>query len=62
MQAEYIYNCTAHFVHFANLFTGKERDNESGLDYFGATYYASNMGRWMSPDWAKTPQVFHMPT
>lgn len=33
------------------LFTGKERDGESGLDYFGARYYASNMGRWMSPDW-----------
>ena len=35
--------------------TGKERDTESGLDYFGARYYASNMGRWMSPDWAATP-------
>jgi RHS repeat-associated protein len=34
------------------LFTGKERDNESGLDYFGARYYASSMGRWMSPDWS----------
>jgi RHS repeat-associated protein len=33
-------------------FTGKERDAESGLDYFGARYYASSMGRWMSPDWA----------
>jgi RHS repeat-associated protein len=33
-------------------FTGKERDPESGLDYFGARYYGSNMGRWMSPDWA----------
>ncbi len=33
-------------------FTGKERDAESGLDYFGARYYASNMGRWMSPDWS----------
>jgi len=32
--------------------TGKERDAESGLDYFGARYYASNMGRFMSPDWA----------
>jgi len=32
--------------------TGKERDTESGLDYFGARYYASNMGRWMSPDWS----------
>jgi RHS repeat-associated protein len=33
-------------------YTGKERDTESGLDYFGARYYASNMGRWMSPDWS----------
>ncbi len=32
--------------------TGKERDAESGLDYFGARYYASNMGRFMSPDWS----------
>jgi len=32
--------------------TGKERDAESGLDYFGARYYGSNMGRWMSPDWS----------
>jgi RHS repeat-associated protein len=31
-------------------FTGKERDGESGNDYFGARYYASSMGRWMSPD------------
>ena len=30
--------------------TGKERDAESGNDYFGARYYASNMGRFMSPD------------
>lgn len=37
---------------FAYKFTGKERDTESGLDYFGARYYASSMGRWMSPDWA----------
>jgi RHS repeat-associated protein len=31
-------------------FTGKERDPESGNDYFGARYYASSMGRWLSPD------------
>jgi RHS repeat-associated protein len=31
-------------------FTGKERDTESGLDYFSARYYASSMGRFMSPD------------
>jgi RHS repeat-associated protein len=33
-------------------FTGKERDSESGNDYFGARYYASSMGRFMSPDWS----------
>jgi RHS repeat-associated protein len=33
-----------------SIFTGKERDSESGNDYFGARYYASSMGRWMSPD------------
>jgi RHS repeat-associated protein len=31
-------------------FTGKERDPESGLDNFGARYYASTMGRFMIPD------------
>ncbi|MEJ2147547.1 MAG: RHS repeat-associated core domain-containing protein, partial [Acidobacteriota bacterium] len=31
-------------------YTGKERDNESNLDYFGARYYASAHGRWMSVD------------
>lgn len=30
--------------------TGKERDQESGLDYFGARYYAPTMGRFISPD------------
>jgi RHS repeat-associated protein len=35
-----------------HLFTGKERDSESGNDYFGARYYASTMGRFMSPDWS----------
>jgi RHS repeat-associated protein len=31
-------------------FTGKERDGESGNDYFGARYYASSMGRFLTPD------------
>jgi len=31
-------------------FTGKERDPESGNDYFGARHYASSTGRWLSPD------------
>ena len=33
-----------------NHYTGKERDTESGNDYFGARYYASTMGRFLSPD------------
>jgi RHS repeat-associated protein len=30
--------------------TLKERDNETGLDYFGARYYGSTQGRFTSPD------------
>jgi len=38
-----------------SISTGKERDTESGNDYFGARYYASSMGRSLSPDWAAVP-------
>ena len=31
-------------------FTQKERDIETGLDYFGARYFASTQGRFSSPD------------
>jgi RHS repeat-associated protein len=31
-------------------FTGQERDNESGLDYFNARHYSITTGRFMSPD------------
>jgi RHS repeat-associated protein len=31
-------------------FTQKERDNETGLDYFGSRYYSSSQGRFTSPD------------
>jgi len=31
-------------------FTAKERDSESGLDYFGARYYGSALGRFTSSD------------
>jgi RHS repeat-associated protein len=33
-------------------FAGKERDAETGLDYFGARYNASNLGRFVTPDWS----------
>jgi RHS repeat-associated protein len=31
-------------------FTGKERDAETGLDYFGARYFSGPQGRFTSPD------------
>ena len=31
-------------------FSGKERDEESGLTYYGARYYVQWIGRWSSPD------------
>ena len=36
-------------------FTGKERDAETGLDYFGARYFSGAQGRWTSPDWSAKP-------
>lgn len=54
MQHGLAYDYSERFVHLhaccQSLFTGKERDTESGNDYFGARYYSSAMGRWMSPD------------
>ena len=49
----------------ASRFTGKERDTESGLDYFGARYYASTTGRVTSPDDGRDrnpsdPQTFNL--
>ena len=31
-------------------FTGKERDAETGLDFFGARYYSGAQGRFTGPD------------
>ena len=55
-------------------FSGKERDDETGLYYFGARYYAAWLGRWASSDPAafirglnlfsycsNSPVVFHDP-
>jgi len=36
-------------------FTGKEEDDAVGLHYFGARYYSSHLGRWLTPD----PPVIH---
>jgi len=44
--------CATTLCFSRSRYTGKERDAESGNDYFGARYYASAMGRFMSADWA----------
>ena len=31
-------------------YSGRERDDETGLIYYGARYYAPWLGRWLSPD------------
>jgi RHS repeat-associated protein len=36
-------------------FTGKERDAETGLDFFLARYYSRVEGRFMAPDWSSSP-------
>ena len=37
-------------IEFPQLFTAKERDDESGLDYFLARYYSGSLGRFTSVD------------
>jgi RHS repeat-associated protein len=44
--------CVSDVCFTPSRFTGKERDSESGNDYFGARYYSSSMGRFLSPDWS----------
>ena len=50
MKIDFIYDGTPSFVRFAYKFTGKERDQECGLDYFGARYFSGAMGRFTSAD------------
>lgn len=46
-------NCTGSITSpTEHHFTGKERDVESGNDYFEARYYASSFGRFLIPDWS----------
>ncbi|MGA2481491.1 MAG: RHS repeat-associated core domain-containing protein [Candidatus Acidiferrales bacterium] len=37
-------------------FEGKERDNETQNDDFGARYYSWRFGRWLSADWSAVPE------
>jgi RHS repeat-associated protein len=51
-------------------YTEKERDGETGYDYFGARYYDARVGRWMSvdplavkyPEWEPYTYCFDKPS
>jgi len=54
----YPYGCTAYLAgeNWSEVekkryrYSGKERDEETGLYYYGARYYAARLGRWISCD------------
>ncbi|MBS1839945.1 MAG: hypothetical protein JSS69_07465 [Acidobacteria bacterium] len=46
----YTNTCTTHYK-----FEGKERDDETGNDDFGARYFSNRFGRWLSADWSNVP-------
>ncbi len=50
----YVTTAVSGYVPFSGQFTGKERDGESGLDYFGARYLSAAQGRFTSAD----PKLF----
>jgi RHS repeat-associated protein len=41
------------------LFTGQERDFETGLDYFGARYFAASLGRFTTVDPGNASAALH---
>ncbi len=43
------------------LFTGKQRDSESGIDIFGARSFSSLINRWSSPDPLHQSMLIHDP-
>jgi RHS repeat-associated protein len=49
-EIDFTTSCTQNYK-----FQGKERDVETGNDYFGARFYSSAYGRFLSPDWSSVP-------
>jgi RHS repeat-associated protein len=52
-------NCTA--SDSDHFFTGKQRDTESNLDYFGARYYSSTLGIFMTPEYSMNSAIMELP-
>ena len=51
-QHVYVNSCAQNYK-----FTGKERDPDTGSDYFGARWYRNTMARFYSPDWSAVPEA-----
>ena len=45
-----IVHWSLYIVHWSYTFSAKERDSETGLSYFGARYYSSDLSIWLSVD------------
>ena len=43
-------NCQLSTVNWIHTFSAKEKDTETGLSYFGARYYSSDLSIWLSVD------------
>ena len=54
-------NCSPSVDYTENHFTDKKRDQESGLDYFGARFYSSTQSRFTSPDPSMKGAVLEVP-
>ena len=48
--SSYILHSTFYILHWTYTFSAKERDAETGLSYFGARYYSSDLSIWLSVD------------
>ena len=48
--SSYILHSTSYILHWTYTFSAKERDAETGLSYFGARYYSSDLSIWLSVD------------
>ena len=52
MNQWFTYSISSSFPFFADIhtFSAKEKDTETGLSYFGARYYSSDLSIWLSVD------------
>ena len=50
-QQVYVNNCLQNYK-----FTGKERDPDMGIVYFGARFYQDPIARFYTPDWSADPE------